>query len=204
MDMFLCPYRYLLEYVVQKEPVIQGDFLAQKFFESLLVEAVWNRIGGKDSTQVRQYLDRIVRDECRKLEPYFSFWNNSELFDLKRRAKNYLNGQVIGSYSKTKNINAEKLSARYAFGKAAFTINISDSEPKNPYLQFEQLADRKFPKKTYSYYNVAKERNSSDLLDEMKAYLNQTSAQENIAIPSDWCTFCPQKGVCVEAFHQNS
>ena len=45
---------------------------------------------------------------------------------------------------------------------------------------------------------------SGDLLNEMKAYLNQTSAQENIAIPSDWCTYCPQKGVCVEAFLQNS
>ena len=207
MDMFLCPYRYLLEYVVQKEPVIKGDFLTQKFFDSLLVEAVWNRIQDQPSAIVLKYLDRTVDSECNKFVPFFGFWTNSEVFDLKRRATNFLRNQVVGRKPKVEKINLNSqnyMKARYEFGKAKFTIPIADSEPVNPYPHFEKLSDRKFPQKAYSYYQVAKEQKSDDLLDEMKNYLNKTSAQENVAIPSDWCTYCPQKGVCVEAFLQNS
>ena len=207
MDMFLCPYRYLLEYVVQKEPVIQGDFLTQKFFDSLLVEAVWNRIQDHPSPVVLKYLNRTVDSECKKYAPFFSFWTNSELFDLKRRAMNFLKNQVVGRKPKVEkmNLNSQNyMQARYEFGRAKFVVQIADSEPVNPYPHFEKLSDRQFPQKAYSYSRIAKEQKSTDLLDEMKAYLNQTSAQENIAIPSDWCTFCPQKGVCVEAFLQNS
>lgn len=207
MDMFLCPYRYLLEYVVQKEPVIQGDFLTQKFFDSLLVEAVWNRIQDHPSPVVLKYLNRTVDSECKKYAPFFSFWTNSELFDLKRRATNFLRNQVVGRKPIVEKINLNSqnfMQARYEFGKAKFVVQIADSEPVNPYPHFEKLSDRQFPQKAYSYSRIAKEQKSTDLLDEMKAYLNQTSAQENIAIPSDWCTYCPQKGVCVEAFLQNS
>ena len=207
MDMFLCPYRYLLEYVVQKEPVIQGDFLTQKFFDSLLVEAVWERIQDHPSPVVLKYLNRTVDSECKKFAPFFSFWTNSELFDLKRRATNFLRNQVVGRKPKVEEINLNSqnfMQARYEFGKAKFVVQIADSEPVNPYPHFEKLSDRQFPQKAYSYSRIAKEQKSTDLLDEMKAYLNQTSAQENIAIPSDWCTYCPQKGVCVEAFLQNS
>ena len=207
MDMFLCPYRYFLEYVVQKEPVIQGDFLAQKFFDSLLVEAVWKRIQDQPSPVVLKYLNRTVDSECKKYAPFFSFWTNSELFDLKRRATNFLRNQVVGRKPKVEKINLNSqnfMQARYEFGKAKFVVQIADSEPVNPYPHFEKLSDRQFPQKAYSYSRIAKEQKSTDLLDEMKAYLNQTSAQENIAIPSDWCTYCPQKGVCVEAFLQNS
>ena len=207
MDMFLCPYRYFLEYVVQKEPVIQGDFLTQKFFDSLLVEAVWKRIQDHPSPVVLKYLDRTVDSECKKYAPFFSFWTNSELFDLKRRATNFLRNQVVGRKPKVEKINLNSqnyMQARYEFGRAKFVVQIADSEPVNPYPHFEKLSDRQFPQKAYSYSRIAKEQKSTDLLDEMKAYLNQTSAQENIAIPSDWCTYCPQKGVCVEAFLQNS
>ena len=207
MDMFLCPYRYLLEYIVQKEPVIQGDFLTQKFFDSLLVEATWNRIQDQQSVVVLKYLRRIVDSECKKFAPFFSFWTNSELYDLKRRATNFLRNQVIGRKPKVEKINLNSryfMQARYEFGKAKFTVPIADSEPINPYAHFEKLSDRQFPQKIYSYSRIAKGQRSSDLLNDMKDYLNQTSAQENIAIPSDWCTYCPQKGVCVEAFLQDN
>ena len=89
-----------------------------------------------------------------------------------------------------------------AFGNAAFYISINDSEPQNPYREYEQLAQRKFPQKIYSYYSITNTRQSKQLQDEIKDYLNNTTAQENIPIPSDWCVYCPQKGVCVEPFLQ--
>ena len=41
MDMFLCPYRFFLDYVMEDGPVVQGNFLYQKYFENLLIDAVW-------------------------------------------------------------------------------------------------------------------------------------------------------------------
>lgn len=202
MDMFLCPYRYLLEYVVQKEPVIQGDFLTQKYFDSLLVKAVWKRIQNHPSNTVRQYLSRVVNEESDKLKKYFRFWTDTEIYDLKRRATNFLLGQVIGDFPTAKKYNDDRISARLAFGNATFSVSIVDSEPQNPYQSFEQLAQRQFPRKKYSYFPVKSSSRSIDLQKEMRDYLNNTSAQENITIPSDWCVYCPQKGVCVEAFLQ--
>lgn len=202
MDMFLCPYRYLLEYVVQKEPVIQGDFLTQKYFDSLLVKAVWKRIQNQPSTTARNYLRRIVDDESNKLKKYFQFWTETEIYDLKRRATNFILGQIIGNLPNVKRMNEDRVSARMAFGKALFNVSIIDSEPQNPYQGFERLAQRQFPQKTYSYYNIKNASSSIELQNEIKDYLNKTTAQENISIPSDWCVYCPQKGVCVEAFLQ--
>lgn len=34
MDMFLCPYRFFLDYVMENSPVVQGNFLYQKYFEN--------------------------------------------------------------------------------------------------------------------------------------------------------------------------
>ena len=204
MDMFLCPYRYLLEYVAQNGPVIQGEFLTQKFYEAKLIESSWKRIENKPRSAALQYYHRIVEDESKKIAPYFGFWSGTEIFDLNRRAANYLYGQVIKNYPTTKRYKADVVKARYAFGKATFQVSISDSEPQNPYPHFESLSDKQFPNKRYSYFPVVQAQNSSELKDEIKEYLNNTSAKENIAIPSEWCVYCPQKGICVEPFQYDN
>lgn len=95
MDMFLCPYRYFLDYVVEDGPVIQGDFLCRKYYENLLIEAVWKRIAGKPREAVLERLSALVDEESRALEPYFTFWKQTEIYDLKLRAGNYLLHSVV-------------------------------------------------------------------------------------------------------------
>lgn len=55
MDMFLCPYRFFLDYVMEDAPVIQGNFLYQKFFENLLIETVWKRVGKQNRSDAIKY-----------------------------------------------------------------------------------------------------------------------------------------------------
>lgn len=95
MDMFLCPYRFFLDYVMEDGPVIQGNFLYQKYFENLLIEAVWKRIGKQNRSDVMKFLPQILAQETQKLEPYFKFWKSTEILDLRARAKNYLVHEII-------------------------------------------------------------------------------------------------------------
>lgn len=69
MDMFLCPYRYFLDYVMSDSPVIHGNFLFWQYYGNLLIEAAWKRIAGQDRREALKYLSRILDQESAKLEP---------------------------------------------------------------------------------------------------------------------------------------
>lgn len=67
MDMFLCPYRFFLDYVMENSPVVQGNFLYQKYFENLLIEAVWKRVGKHKRSDAMKYLPKILEQEAQNL-----------------------------------------------------------------------------------------------------------------------------------------
>lgn len=205
MDMFLCPYRFFLDYVMENGPVVQGDFLYQKYFENLLIEAVWKRIGKQKQSDAMKYLPRILEQETRKLRPFFAFWKETEIFDLKTRAKNYLVHEVVekGSGLFVKPYSPTHMDVRKRFGAALFAIDVSEAERKNPYPAFEALARKDGWKKTYSLHSLPfpEKQAKADLLrSEAMQYLNQTVRKDRTAIPSDWCIYCVHRGNCMESF----
>lgn len=208
MDMYLCPYRYFLDYVMEDSPVIQGGFLFKKYFENLIIEAVWKRISGQLKNNATQYLEKIIDQESLKFETYFKFWKKTEIFDLKRRARNYLTHGIInkGTGNTVPEFDAAHMQMRRQFGAAKFVVDISEVERKNPYEGFDALAARKYPQKEYSLHRLPKESSiqDKDLIDQLrseaKCYINQTVNKDKSAIPSDWCVYCPHRGVCMESF----
>lgn len=205
MDMFLCPYRFFLDYVMEESPVIQGNFLYQKYFENLLIEAVWKRVGKQNRTDAMKYLPKILEQEAQKLEPFFKFWKATEIFDLKLRAKNYLIHEIIteGYGTTVKPYDPSHMQIRKLFGSAKFVVDISEVERKNPYAAFEQLAVRNGWKKEYSLHKLPKpdvQPITDTLRGEAKQYINQTCGKDKTAIPSDWCTYCVHRGNCMESF----
>lgn len=209
MDMFLCPYRFFLDYVTENAPVIQSNFLYQKYFENLLIEAVWKRIGKWQRSAASDYLVKIIDREAIKLEPYFMFWKPTEIFDLKLRARNYLLHEVInnGSGTTVKPYMPSHMQMRKLFGSAKFVVDISEVERKNPYEKFEDLAVQNGQKKEYSLYKLPQpEKHSQDqilseqLRNDAKQYIDQTLSKDKTAIPSDWCTYCVHRGMCMEPF----
>lgn len=205
MDMFLCPYRFFLDYVMEDGPVIQGNFLYQKYFENLLIEAVWKRIGKQNRSDVMKFLPQILAQETQKLEPYFKFWKSTEILDLRARAKNYLVHEIITEDHGTtvKPYDPSHMQTRKLFGTALFSVDISEVEIKNPYHEFESLARRDGWKKIYSLRKLPKPENQMpvDILrGETKNYLNQTFGKGKTAIPSDWCIYCVHRGNCMESF----
>ena len=205
MDMFLCPYRFFLDYVMENGPVVQGNFLYQKFFENLLIEAVWKRVGKQKRSDAMKYLPKILEQEAQKLEPFFKFWKATEIFDLKLRAKNYLIHEVIteGYCSTVKPYAPSHMQMRKLFGAALFSVDVSEVERKNPYAEFEAIAKREGWKKTYPLHRLPKpeDQEQADILRAAaKQYINQTCGKDKTAIPSDWCTYCVHRGNCMESF----
>lgn len=208
MDMFLCPYRFFLDYVMENGPVVQGNFLYQKYFENLLIEAVWKRVGGQKRSDVMKYLSRILDQEVEKLEPFFKFWKATEIFDLRLRAKNYLINEVITSgYGQTvSSYSSSHMQMRKLFGSAKFVVDISEVERKNPYTEFEKLASINGWKKEYSLHNLPypEAKQAASLLSgDAKQYINQICGKDKTAIPSDWCIYCVHRGTCMESFLQS-
>ncbi len=205
MDMFLCPYRFFLDYVMENGPVVQGTFLYQKYFENLLIEAVWKRVSKQKRSDAMKYLGRILEQEAQKLEPFFKFWKPTEIYDLKSRARNYLINEVITEgYGQTvKSYTPSHMQMRKLFGAAKFTVDISEVEQKNPYAEFEKLATRNGWKKEYSLHSLPHQGVQPDvdtLRGEAKQYINQVLGTDKCAIPSDWCTYCVHRGNCMESF----
>ncbi|MDD4510044.1 MAG: hypothetical protein PHY23_03925 [Oscillospiraceae bacterium] len=205
MDMFLCPYRFFLDYVVENEPVVQGNFLYQKYFENLLIAAVWKRIGNRNRSEVMRYFPRILDRETENLELFFKFWKPTEIFDLKTRAKNYLLHEIIadGNSSTVKPYYPSHMQMRKLFGSAKFVVDISEVERKNPYSSFEALALRNGWKKEHSLHKLPQPDGNplSDVLrDEAKQYVNQVQSKDKTAIPSEWCMYCVHRGICMESF----
>ena len=209
MDMYLCPYKFFLDYVTENSPVVQGNFLYQKQFENLLIEAVWKRIEKQPCTTAAQHLNQFVRDEGEKLKEYFKFWKATEIHDLEHRAYNYLLHEVINKSRGTivTAFDHNHMQIRKQFGLAKYIIDISEVEIKNPYAKFDSLATTSWPKKEYSLHKLppqnpqpAQQPLADALRSEARDYVNQTISTDKTAIPSDWCTYCVHRGMCMEPF----
>lgn len=207
-SMFLCPYRYFLEYVMSNDPVIEGTFLYQKLYENILVENTWKKIQGNQKQAIIKRLDDIIKQESDLLSKYFWFWKYTEIDDLRRRASNYIlnnivdsdNGSVIRAYDPSHS------SFRKHYGKARFDIDISEFEPKNPFAAFEQLTSRNYPNKSYQLHKLPKQESEGSghmLLSDTLDYLKDNARKDNAPNAGEWCVYCPSRGICIEPYLQS-
>lgn len=209
MDMFLCPYRFFLDYVMEDKPIAQGNFLYQKFYENYLIDAAWKEISEKPSKMILKdmFLKNCIDRASKNIEEFFPFWKSSEIADLKRRAQNYLLHKTIGKNKIVPKYQADHMTIRKLFGNARFDMEISDKEPVNPYPAFEGIAQRSFPNKVYSLHKVpdASMKAKADALkQDMLNYLNETFSSDKSAVASDWCTYCVHSDVCMESCLQSN
>lgn len=65
------------------------------------------------------------------------------------------------------------------------------------------MAAVRYGRKEYSLHRLPKpenERAAAALLADTGRFLNQSGAEEAMAIPSEWCTCCVHKGNCMKPF----
>ena len=67
-DMFLCPYRYLFDFVLNPQPIFSGTFLFQKLYENLLITNVWQQLVNKPMNDAVRVLPSVVSAESQKMK----------------------------------------------------------------------------------------------------------------------------------------
>ena len=197
-DMFLCPYRYLFDFVLNPQPIFSGTFLFQKLYENLLITNVWQQLVNKPMNDATRVLPSVVRAESKKMEPYFPFFRETEILDLERRAENYVIHSVFREgETKVRKYEPTHMQLRENFGNALFVENGQDYPEAHPYKAFENITKWEEGKKIYGLHDIpAYEK--KELIEATLQYLNDTD--ENMARAGSWCVFCPNKGIC---FHKS-
>lgn len=197
--MFLCPYRYLLDYVLNKAPVLSGTFMMQRFFVNVLIENTWRTMQGKNQKDMRTKLTQIINSESSKIERYFPFFISSEIIDMRRQAENYILSQVFreGAY-KVRALEPTHMALRKTFGTAEFLEDLQDLPRKHKYPDFEQLSSIKQDKKSYSVHSTKNENKA--LISCVLNYLNESDS--NYERAGSWCAYCPDNGICLAAYEE--
>ena len=196
--MFLCPYRYLMDYVLNKTPVFSGTFLMQRFFMNVLIENTWRAIEGEDQEATR--LRKTIDSESSRIKRYFPFFTSSEIIDIKRQVENYVSKQVFREgLDKVRAYEPTHMALRKIFGTAEFLEDLWNLPKRHEYTEFERLATMKQDKKSYSLHSVKKAEDSS-LVRCVLDYLNESD--RNFERAGSWCAFCPDNGICLSAYNE--
>lgn len=203
--MFLCPYRYLLDYVLNPQPIFSGTFLISKCLENILIENTWRTLAALSITQnqAEEKISMYVSQEALKLSKYFSFFRDTELLDIQRRVENYIKAKVFVDENQNKRVRplqSTHMLLRKTFGDAWFKEALQDSPDKHMYDEFDQLITIDESNTVYSTHKVPKTEDK-DLLKCTLNYLNETS--DNYERVGSWCIFCPNKNLCLESFAQS-
>lgn len=196
--MFLCPYRYFNDYILNPQPVINGVFLIQRFFINTLIENTWKNAAGKKSQVIIQSITQLLDLESKKIERFFSFFSESEIIDMKKQAENYLINNVLnGSDNIVRACDITHMQFRKIFGLADFHEEYQDLPFKHKYPPFENLSRNKDGKKSYSAHQVPKVE-SEELVNCVLNYINESS--QNLERVGSWCAYCPDRGICLAPF----
>lgn len=197
-DMFLCPYRYFLDYVMNQLPVFSGTILFEKLYENLLVDKVWQLLQNKPLKMAERMLPREISNESTKLADYFPFFRDTEIRDLETRASNYVINQIFtkGNFDVPK-YDQNLMSIRKLFGKASFYESGKNYSKKHPLEAFDKLADQDKGKKIYRLRKIYWQQRP-ELIKAALNYINEEP--ENMAHTGSWCELCPCRGICLETF----
>lgn len=203
--MFLCPYKYLLDYVLNPQPIFSGTFMLSKCLENILIENTWRNLAAQSMTQnqAEEKLSTYVSQEALKLSKFFKFFRDTEILDIQRRVENYIKAKVFVDENQNKRVRhlePTHMLLRKTFGDAWFKEDLQDSPERHMYDAFEQLTSIDDGKKVYSTHRVPKTEDKN-LLNCTLDYLNE--ADSNCERVGSWCVFCSNKNLCLESFAQS-
>lgn len=196
--MMFCPYRYLLDYVLNPRPYFSGSFLIQRYFVNVLIDNTWKSIQNKNAAMVKGNLSRFVNQEAAKLKGFFPFFMDTEIIDLKKQAENYITASSK-LFNGNHNYNPNHMELRKIFGMAKFYDEMQDLPMKHTYETFENLAEYENGKKAYSAHSIraqGKDRFVKCALE----YIN--SSEVNRARTGSWCVYCANKNICFASYVQ--
>ena len=212
MAMFLCPYKYLFDYVLNPQPSVTSTFSYGNLFENVLVSNLWKRLAGKTIDQAAHQYRAILRQEADKIKRFFPFWNNrnSEFSDLVRRADNYFRKRIVkmdeiqNRQATIPSYKESHMKMRQIFSKASFDRDSSLQTSTELPQAFERLVKNSNNKRIYSLYAVPKpeDRDKAFVRDALLAatmnYLNNSKTPEQRV--GEWCYNCGNRDICLRSY----
>ena len=193
--MFLCPYKYLSDYVLNPSPVVTGSFLIQKYLENILIENTWRKL-----QNMPQKLSSVVFQEAQCLKQYFTFFRDTEILDIQRRVENYVMSNVLCGKEDSnivRPLDQIHMQLRKTFGDAWFKEDLQDAPDGHPYEMFDRMVKIKDGMKIYSIHRVTKTEDEQ-LIQGMLKYINNNDT--NMERVGEWCTYCSNKNICLAPY----
>lgn len=203
--MFLCPYKYLLDYVLNPQPIFSGAFMISKCLENILIENTWRTLAAQSITQdqAEERLSNYVSQEAMRLSKYFKFFKETEVLDIQRRVENYIKAKVFVDENRNKKVRPLEpthMLLRKTFGDAWFKEDIQDAPERHLYDCFDKITTVEDGKIVYSTHKIPKVEDKQ-LISCTLNYLNDVDG--NMERVGSWCVFCPNKNLCLESFAQS-
>lgn len=200
-SMFFCPYRYLLDYVLNPKPILSGSFLIQRYFINVLIENTWKTIKGRDQKFVEERLSQFVDQEAAKIDKYFPFFRKTEIIDIKKQAENYISSQILKEeQDKVREYEPTHMGFRKIFGGAEFLEDVQKLPVEHAYKEFESLAKIEDEKKKYSAHSIPKVENKPLIACALR-YINESDT--NLEHVGSWCTYCSDNNICLRSYAEN-
>lgn len=200
MNMLLCPYRFFLEEGLEGGSDYCNESVYEQYYENLLIEGVWEMLGGMSGVLARERLPRVLEQVAQGYRPYVPFWSQAQHCAREDGAKEYiLQALMKGASTPMKDYAPSHVEMRKSFGTAYFTANTT----KHPYSAFEQMVQRKGGIGRYPLHQLPKlkvnQQETSQikgLQEEVKQYLNQSQAIDHQGISASWCKWCNHQNHC--------
>jgi hypothetical protein len=197
MDMLLCPFRYVINDVINDGTIINNEFLYQKLYENILEARVGKKVSNALLTTIGDKLDSIIESESKEIKRYFPFWLDVTFIDLEKRCKNYLlNTENVKKYKRFPQYDENHTLIRLNFGKALFTQPI-DEYKAHDIKSFSKVITQSESEKVYSLHKI----NQTDIhsyTKEMSSFLgSEINPEKNLG---DWCTYCNTKDKCLKPY----
>jgi len=190
MTFYLCPYRYFLDYVLERHPALNDKFSITAFYVNILIRAGWERVAKQPYSAgcrvVRAELERVNATMIR----FFPYMRNvNDNYDLISQAENYVihrlrEGAVFSPY------DAVHMDVRLQFKKAVYTLEIDEWNHPDKYCH--SLVDIENGKTKVSVYKVQRSV-QAPLCQAISDYLEHDRRCIN---PAEWCHYCPHKAIC--------
>lgn len=198
MAFYLCPYRYFLDYILEKHPTLSDKFSMSAFYVNLLVRYGWTKVAEKQfhaaSKALRGELVRI-NETIVKYFPYLRNVNDS--YDLISQAENYIIHNLRDG-TRYRRYDESHMEVRLLYKKAVYRVDADKWRHPDKYCN--SLVSTENGKVKASVYRVQKAV-QPELQNAMQAYLGQATKW---AHPAEWCHYCPHKTLCLETYTAES
>lgn len=198
-EMFLCPYRYFLDRVLNPTPVGNNEFLYLQLYENIIIKKVCQDFTGRRYDVVERELLQYISECASKFSVFWGFLQEADRLNIVMRAYNYILGHVLnrdnhhGIFQIEDNF-LEHMTIRCVMGEAFFSEEITtESVKRRP--EFEKLIMVEDNKKIYSLNRV---RFTREIIKDVERYINES--KENESLTGEWCNFCGNKDLCLKPY----